>query len=286
MQIAALYQSVTQSIIHDLENGAPPWLKPWKNGNRGNDIMPVNAITGRQYHGINIPILWGQACDNGYAQPRWLTFKQAFDKKAAVRKGEKGTSVVFTKRLRVKDQETDEEKTLGMLKVYYVFNVAQIDGLPEPEDLAVAPAEMDPFIAAIGADIRHGGDEAMFVPSKDFILMPPIAAFKSVDHYRATLLHEAGHWSGHEKRLNRNLANRFGTKAYAAEELVAELTSAFLCAHLGIEGQLRHAGYIQNWITLLKSDDRAIFTAASKASQAADYLRAFSETIEEERDAA
>ena len=110
--------------------------------------------------------------------------------------------------------------------------------------------------------------------------MPPFGAFKTEAGYWATLCHEAGHWSGHESRLDRNLTGRFGTRAYAAEELVAELTSAFLCAHLGIIGQLRHAGYLSKWSELLRHDERAIFTAATKAQQAADFLRAFSENIE------
>jgi antirestriction protein ArdC len=122
----------------------------------------------------------------------------------------------------------------------------------------------------------------MYVPSLDTIVMPPAEAFRTVEHFYATELHELGHWTAHEKRLNRDLKNRFGSKAYAAEELVAELTAAFLCAHLGIQGELRHAGYIADWISLLKEDDRALFTAASKASQAAEFLRAFSEEISAE----
>jgi antirestriction protein ArdC len=168
-----------------------------------------------------------------------------------------------------------------MLRNYSVFNVDQIDGLPEqtvevvPEPERLANAES--FIAATGADIRHGGNEALYLPSRDYVRMPHLKAFERASHYYATLLHECGHWTAHEKRLNRDLKNRFGTRAYAAEELIAELTAAFLCAHLEIEGELRHAGYIDDWIGLLKEDDRAVFTAASKASRAADYLRSFSE---------
>ena len=133
------------------------------------------------------------------------------------------------------------------------------------------------FIAATKANIRTGGNEALYVPSRDYIRMPQLKAFENVSHYYATLLHECAHWTGHEKRLNRDLKNRFKTRAYAAEELIAELTAAFLCAHLDIQGELRHAGYIDDWISLLKEDDRAVFTAASKASQAANYLKSISE---------
>jgi antirestriction protein ArdC len=179
--------------------------------------------------------------------------------------------------------EDEERSIISMLRTYSVFNVAQIEGLPEPE--APKPVnvehEAQSFIKATSADIRHGGDRACFVPSKDFINLPEVWQFRDVDSYFATALHELGHWSGAKSRLDRDLSGRFRTRSYAAEELIAELAAAFLCAHLGIKGELRHAGYVQDWISLLKDDRRAIFTAASKASQAADYLRGFSERIEE-----
>lgn len=287
MKITAVYEAVTRSIIVELEQGAAPWVKPWKSGKR-TGILPANAITGRCYNGINIPILWHAADLHGYPTNSWLTFKQALEKGACVRKGEKGTQVVFTKRLSVKkDDATDEERQISMLRAFAVFNVAQVDGFDAP-DTTTAPAPppraADAFAAATGADIRHGGDKAYFVPSMDFIVLPDPEYFENVEHYHATKLHELVHWSGHESRLNRDLKNRFGTKAYAAEELVAELGAAFLCAHLGIEGQLRHAGYIDSWLLLLKEDNRAIFTAASKASYATDYLRSFSEPVGEQEE--
>lgn len=281
MKLANLYEQVTNKIIAELETGAVPWTRPWKYHRTGS-IMPQNFATGRPYSGINIPILWGEAIAKGYDRHRWLTFKQAQVLKATIRKGEHGTVVVFTKKLRV--GEEDETKLVSMLRTYSVFNVAQVDGLTEvlatPE---IPPPELDrmaavdAFVVATKAEVRMGGNQPMYVPSQDFIAMPALGQFRNANNYYATLLHEAGHWSGAETRLNRDLRNRFGTKAYAAEELVAELTAAFLCALLGIEGELRHAGYIVDWIQLLKEDDRAIFTAASKASQAADFLRAFSE---------
>jgi antirestriction protein ArdC len=174
------------------------------------------------------------------------------------------------------------------LKAYVVFNIAQIDGLPaveEPEPVDdVAAVEhrqtfADCFIATTGADLRTG-EMACFMPGLDVIELPPKHVFATPESYYATALHELGHWSGHASRLARDLTGRFGSRSYAAEELVAELTAAFLCAHLAIQGELRHAGYIQSWIELLRDDKRAIFTAASQASQAAGYLRAFSEEIE------
>jgi antirestriction protein ArdC len=280
MKIADLYQSVTADIIKDLEAGSAPWTKPWRNGNTGG-ILPMNAATKRSYNGINIPILWHAQITRGYKTASWMTYKQVSELGAQVRGGENSTHIVFTKQLNVKDKVTDEETKIGMLKAFSVFNVAQIDGLQPFEDIGQSEPEtrqdgVTAFIAATKADIRIGGDKACYVPTLDFICLPPEAAFKSREHFLATALHECGHWSGHKSRLDRDLKSRFNEKAYAAEELIAELTAAFLCAHLGITGELRHADYIASWISLLKEDDRAIFTASSRASQAADYLRAFS----------
>ena len=278
MRIANLYEQVTAKIVAELEAGAVPWTKPWRSSHSGS-VMPQNFVTRRPYSGINIPILWGAAIGAGYERHHWLTFKQAKALGAHVRKGEHGTIVVFTRTLSVGDE--DDRQTVSMLRTYSVFNVAQIDGLAdqelEPEPLDDGIARVETFVAATQADVRIGGSEAAYVPSRDYIKMPLLMAFQNASSFFATLLHECGHWAGHEKRLNRDLSHRFGTRAYAAEELIAELTSAFLCAHLGIEGELRHAGYIADWIALLSDDPRAIFTAASQASRAADYLRRFSE---------
>jgi antirestriction protein ArdC len=280
---------MTDRIVSELEAGAAPWVRPWKVSRaNGDSIMPQNAITKRGYRGINVCILWGQRADRGYEKNQWLTYKQAQAAGAQVRKGEKATEIVFTKKLNITDRETDEERQISMLRSFYVFKVGQIDGLPQSnaELVDIQPRDINQtvttFIKATSAQIRHGGNEAMFVPSLDYVQMPPFAAFKTEQGYYATHLHELGHWSGHASRLDRNLTGRFGTRSYAAEELIAELTSAFLCAHLDIEGELRHAGYIFRWIELLRHDSKAIFTAAAKAQQAADYLRAFSEPIGEE----
>jgi antirestriction protein ArdC len=272
-----IYDEVTKKIIADLEKGAVPWVKPWKGGNGG--IMPINAATRTGYSGINILILWATREERGYPTPEWMTFKQSCERGGRVRKGEKGTAVVFAKPLTFNEGEDDERK-IFMHKVFYVFNVAQIDGLSKEDvnETIILDDAASTFIAKIGADIRIGGDVAAFIPSQDFIKMPPVSAFKDVESYYATNFHELGHWSGHETRLKRELTTRFGTEAYAAEELVAELTSAFLCAELGVQGELRHAGYLDHWLKLLRSDPKAIFTASSKASQAAHYLRSFSST--------
>ena len=279
MKLANLYAQVTSKIVAELENGAVPWTKPWRNTAQVGSVMPHNAATNRPYSGINIPILWGAALGGGYDRHLWMTYKQATTAGAQVRGGEHGTIVVFTKKLKVGDNE--EDRLVSMLRTYTVFNVAQIDSLPDKEPVILSEVErihaVEAFVKATDAEIKTGGNQPMYVPSLDYIVMPPAGAFRTVEHFYATELHELGHWTAHEKRLNRDLKNRFGTKAYAAEELVAELTAAFLCAHLHIQGELRHAGYIADWIRLLKEDDRAVFTAASKASQAAEFLRAFSE---------
>jgi antirestriction protein ArdC len=219
----------------------------------------------------------------GYQALRYLTFKQALDCGGHVRKSERGTKVYFVKQLQVRDNADDDATRLvPMMREYTVFNVDQCDGLPDHvrigkpviarhtndrDDLA------DGFLQSTGADIREGHGEAFYVPSQDFISLPAFNAFRAADHFYNTAFHELTHWTGHKSRLDRDLRNRFGSNNYAAEELIAELGAAFLCAEFGFDGDLRHAGYIANWIALLKADKRAFFTAASRASKAADYLR-------------
>ena len=276
-----LYADVSARIIAELEQGAAPWVKPWAATAGAN--TPCNAVTNRPYSGCNVILLW-LARDRGWATPRFLTFKQATEAGGHVRKGEHGTKVIFVKQLQIREEEGEEIDTrlVPMLREYTVFNVAQCESLPDSvkagrpmrvrnpdtrDDLA------DEFLRSTGADIREGHGEAYFVPSQDFISMPAFQAFKGADQFYCTAFHELTHWSGHKSRLDRDLRNRFGSRQYAAEELVAELGAAFLCAEFGFDSDLRHAGYIATWIDLLKSDKRAFFTAANKASQAADYLR-------------
>jgi antirestriction protein ArdC len=197
-------------------------------------------------------------------------------RRACVRKGEKGTHIVFTTQLTKK--EDDEERRFSMLRTYNVFNVDQIDGLPDPKmpeelPVPVLHERAEALIKATNAQFKNGGDKACYVPSQDFIALPHQGFFIHQEAFYAVALHELGHWTGAKPRLDRDLNGRFGTKAYAAEELVAEMTAAFLCAHLALKGELRHASYISTWIELLKEDNRAIFTAASLASKAANYLR-------------
>jgi antirestriction protein ArdC len=274
-----LQQEVTARIIAELEAGAAPWIKPWSATPGAN--TPCNAVTNRPYSGCNVILLW-MARAAGYRTPRFLTFKQASELGGHVRKGERGTRVYFVKQLEVRD-DADEApaRLVPMMREYTVFNVDQCDGLPDSvtvgkpmrvrnpdarDDLA------DEFLRSTGADIREGHGEAYYVPSRDFISLPPFEAFKGADHFYGTIFHELTHWTAHKSRLDRDLKNRFGSRNYAGEELVAELGAAFLCAEFSFDGDLRHAGYIGHWIELLQADKRAFF-ACSRASKAADYLR-------------
>lgn len=279
MNIHELAERVTNSIIKDLEAGVASWTKPWKNG-RTSGILPHNGATNRAYNGINVIVLWSEREEKGYKTPNWMTYQQAKEIGGQVRKGEKSTTIVFTKKINIKDKETEEEKRIPMLKTYAVFNEDQIDGLPSQEPEILPPEKrierVEQFVEATKANIQIGGNKASYIPDLDLITMPHKHQFKSLEHFYATELHELGHWSGKKDRLDRDLSHRFGSQKYAAEELVAELTAAFLCAGLDIKGELKHAEYIASWIKLLKDDARAIFTASNKASQAAEYLKNFS----------
>jgi antirestriction protein ArdC len=276
-----IYAEVSARIIAELERRTAPWVKPWSVTPGQN--VPQNAVTNRPYSGCNVILLW-LARSRGWSTPRFLTFKQAREAGGNVRKGEHGTKVYFVKQLQFKGGEGEETETrlIPMLREYTVFNVDQCENLsdrvksgrpmrvrnPDTRDTLA-----DEFLRSTGADLREGQGEAYYVPSRDFISMPAFEAFQSAAHFYGTAFHEVGHWTGHKSRLDRDLRNRFGDRAYAAEELVAELCAAFLCAEFSFDGDLRHAGYIHHWIALLRSDRRAFFTAASKAQAAADYLR-------------
>ncbi|TGT57762.1 DUF1738 domain-containing protein [Mesorhizobium sp. M00.F.Ca.ET.170.01.1.1] len=291
---ASLYSEITDRIIADLERGSVPWVKPWGRA-KASLGLPKNAATGRSYSGINILILWGAVIERGYPGQNWLTFRQALSLGGNVRKGEHGTTIVHADRFIPKDEkerakaEDAEPQSVPFLKRFTVFNVAQCEGLPEhfygepeplPEREIIPQAEA--LMRASGADFRIGGDRAFYMPSADFIQLPPQPAFFDQINYYRTALHELGHWTGHPTRLARDFSGSFGTKAYAREELVAELTAAFTCSSLGIEPTVRHADYIASWLAVLREDNRTIFCAASLASKAADLLLAFNSNAEGE----
>jgi antirestriction protein ArdC len=276
------YAEVSARIIAELEAGAAPWTKPWSATSGAN--TPGNAVTNRPYSGCNVVLLW-MAQAAGYRTPRFLTFKQALKLGGNVRKGERGTKVYFVKQLQVRDERVDDNastRLIPMMREFTVFNVDQCEKLPDTINTGKPMRVRNPdtrdeladaFLCSTGADIREGHGEAYYLPSRDFISMPAFAGFKGADHFYSTAFHEVVHWTAHKSRLDRDLKNRFGSRNYAGEELVAELGAAFLCAEFGFDGDLRHAGYIAHWIELLKADKRAFFTACSQASKAADYLR-------------
>jgi antirestriction protein ArdC len=272
-----LYQLVTDRIVAALEAGTPPWVRPW---HAATDPVPMNAETRRLYRGVNFLTLAIEAQTRGYPRNCWLTYRQATALGAQVRKGEHGTPVVFWKLRTVNTKaEAEDQRVVPLLRCYTVFNTAQIDGLPRTmaQPLPSVPAWQSDdvaelLIATSGAEIRHGGSKAFYTPDNDYIQLPPQATFAHASGYYATTLHELVHWTGHRSRLDRRLGGRFGDEAYAAEELIAELGSAFLCAHCRVEGQLQHASYVSNWLRVLRSDKRAIFVAGTKAQNAADFL--------------
>lgn len=282
-----VYQKITDQIVAELEKGVRPWLKPWNAEHAAGRITRPLRGNGIPYQGINVLMLWSAAMEKGYAAPIWMTFKQAQEFKAHVRKGEEGSLVVYAdKIIRTEtDEHTGEEaeRAIPFMKGYTVFNVEQIDGLParfyakaEPRGETVQRiAHAEQFFAATGANVRQGGNMAYYSVGNDHVQMPPIEAFRDAESYYATLAHETTHWTRHPSRLHRDFGRkRFGDEGYAMEELVAELGSAFLSADLDLTPEVRddHAAYIASWIKVLKDDKRAIFSAASHAQRAADFL--------------
>lgn len=278
----SVYSEITNSIIAELENGAAPWVKAW-NGSTGADC---NAFTGRPYRGINRLILAMKGVQ--FTSNRWATFKQWSDAGGTIKKGSKGTHITFFKPVEREIVNTNGDKELSkaaILRTFVIFNADQVEGVSfdapvvqsEPERMA----DCEATIAATGATIRHGGDVACYVPSADIIRMPNIGDFDSQAHYYATAFHELTHWTGAKHRLDRDLSGKFGNPDYAFEELVAELGAAFMCADHQIDGDLRHAGYIQSWLKCLRENETAIFRAAALAEKAVGFLQA-SESVEEQ----
>jgi antirestriction protein ArdC len=289
-----LYQEITDKIIRQIEGGTIPWVQPWAGGPALS--MPTNASTSRGYSGINILLLWDALFARSYDRNKWLTFKQALALGGSVRKGEHGTTVVYADRFIPKkgqepsNGENDNPRSIPFLKRFTVFNIAQCDGLPieltgqlAPVSHALPIESAEALITASAAVFQRGGEQAFYHHGDDYIRVPEQESFfESINFYR-TVLHELTHWSGAKHRLNRDFTGRFGSEAYAREELVAEMGSAFLCASLGIVPTVRHADYIGNWLTILKNDSRAIVSAASHASKASDFLLAFTSTDQSTR---
>ena len=285
----SLYQEITDKIIAELEAGRAPWVQPWGMAAAKAPLaMPRNASTHRRYSGINVLILWGAVIERGFSNQSWLTFRQALGLGGNVRKGERGTTVVYADRFTPEDERRRAEQTgeepgaIPFLKRFTVFNTDQCEGLPEkiakvapPPPPGLIEPRAEALIAATGADFRIGGARAFYSPTHDFVQVPPPQAYFEPINWHRTACHELAHWVGHKSRLARDLSGSYGSKAYAREELIAEMAGAFVCASLGIVPTVRHADYLGSWLEVLREDDRAIVRAASAASKAADYLLAF-----------
>ena len=277
-----IYTEITQSIIEQLEQGAAPWIKPWK----ADSSADKNLVSQKPYQGINRLLLGMSSMVKGYSVPVWASYKQWESIGANVKKGEKGTKIVFYSPVTKQDKQTGDVEKYAVLKTYFVFNAAQVEGIDivpaetvTAEFTAVELAEQR--IIKTGAAISHGGDAAFYMPSADRIQLPNKSAFDSEANYYATAFHELAHWTGAKNRLDRDLdKGRFGNPAYAFEELVAEMSAAFLCSDYGIQGELRHAGYIGHWLKALREDSKAVFKAAALAQKAADYINMLDATAE------
>lgn len=280
-----IYETITSQIVAAIEEGAGSYRMPWHRS-RFDIASPSNAASGKVYRGVNILSLWLTAETRGYGSGQWATYQQWREAGAQVRKGEKATAVVFWNRLGEANGEENgcdlvtraEGRLAFMARSYSVFNADQVEGWTAPAVPQLSEAERianaESFFAAVPAQVEHGGNSAYYMPALDRVQMVPFGQFKRATDYYATLAHELTHWTGAKPRLDRDLSGRFGSEAYAIEELVAELGAAFVTGQLGLPSVPRtdHAPYIANWLKVLKGDSRAIFAAASKAQAAADYL--------------
>lgn len=267
-----IYKEITEKIIAAIEQGnLPPWVKPWSTL-AGESALPSNYHSKKEYRGGNILSLWASQQLSGYESNQWVTYKQAAETGLQVRKGEKGSHIIFWKFPKIKE---GEERKPPFARAFTVFNVEQCDGweppIIEPSEWA-RDSEIDDRVKEIGAEVIHKGGSAFYTPRHDKITMPDEGRFKGKEDYYATLLHELTHWTGHKTRLNRPFLNSFGSPDYAREELVAELGAAFLCAKYKLDGQLQHEQYIEGWLKNLKEDKKAIVRASSLAQLAADYI--------------
>ena len=283
-----LYQRITDTIIAQLEQGRVPWVQPWGDLPGAAAVgIPRNAQTERAYSGINVMLLWASGMEAGYPTQRWLTFRQALALGGCVRRGEKGTPVVYANRFTPEQERErasaagEEARSIAFLKQYTVFNAAQCDGLPEnlyvpppsPREDLIEP-RFHALMEASGVPIHMGGQRAFYRPADDAIVLPPPQSFFEPVNFHRTAAHELSHATGHPSRLARDFNGHFGSEGYAREELVAEISAAYVCASLGIVPTVRHADYIASWLDVLRSDPRAIVQAAGMASRSADWLLA------------
>ena len=274
-----IHAEITNQILAAMEQARTTGRRLWDS----QPSLPMNLATGKPYSGVNVLILWAAGLSHGYTSPYWLTYKQAADMGGQVKKGEHGTRCVFYKPWESTDTNKDTgetETTKGaILKAFTAFNLDQIDGIQAPakEDRPAFTAieDAERILQASPAVIHIGGTQACYIPGRDEIHLPSREAFINPEAFYSTAMHEMAHSTGHKSRLDRDFSGRFGTEAYAFEELIAEIGSAFLNADLGILGATLpdHADYLANWIRILKGDKKAITTAAAQASKAHGFIK-------------
>lgn len=268
--MSTVAEIVTNTIIKKMEEGQIPWLKPWTGGEA------VNYVTQKPYRGVNRWLL-----DGG----EYLTFKQIQELKGTIKKGAKSHIVVFYKSLDITDDETDEVKQIKLLRYYRVFSLADVEGIESKQtptekknfDIDECEKVVDDYITASGVTLKRiTSIRAYYNPVEDLIVIPSNEQFKSSEHRYATLFHEMAHSTGHINRLNRlTKTAHFGNEDYSREELVAELTSAMLCKHTGIDSaeiMINATGYLQGWLHALKNDANMLFVASAKAEKAFNYI--------------
>ncbi|KQZ99933.1 antirestriction protein ArdC [Mesorhizobium sp. Root157] len=297
-----IYARITEKIVEELEKGVRPWVQPWRASHVKGRITRPLRHNGEPYTGMNVLLLWSEAMANGYAAPIWMTFRQAGELGAHVRKGETSSTVIYASRFTKTEtdaQGSEIDRDIPFLKAYGVFNVEQIDGLPDHYYHQPAPVEdpieriehADTFFANTGSEIRHGGSQAFYSPASGHIQMPPFETFRDAASYIAVLAHEHVHWTADSRRVGRDLSRYAKDKSERArEELCAEIGSALLCADLGIVPELEprpdHASYVASWLRVLQGDKRAIFQAAAHAQRAVTFLHGLQLQVDHEREAA
>lgn len=287
---ADVYTRITQEIVAAIEGGAGTWRMPWHHDGAA-VTRPENVASAKRYRGVNVLALWIAAQAYGYAIGTWGTYRQWQAAGAQVRKGARGTTVVLWKQAasRADDDSDDGDARPGRMfaRAFTVFNVAQVDGF-EPAEVALLPetdrlVHADAFVAALGIPVEEGDFDAHYRIDLDRVFMPRFATFRDAPAQVGTLIHECAHATGAKHRLDRNFEERFKRDWLPIEEACAELTASFVLADLGIAHHPRpdHAAYVASWLRALRDDPRAIFTAASKAQQAADWMWAQQPQAEE-----
>ncbi len=283
-----IYQRITDLVIEQLEKGVKPWARPFVSPG----VLPMNLISKAPYRGINLFIL----SSLGFGSPYFLTFKQVKRLGGTVIKGESSTPIVFWKFLTKKDKEQDSEKIIDkipLLRYYNVFNLEQTTGIDPKYVPNLTLREHNPILEADcliegyldAPKIIHTGEEPYYQPYDDKVVMPPAENFKNEFLYYSVLFHELGHSTGHESRLNRELWNNFGSHKYSFEELVAEMTAAYLCGTCGFIASTidNTAAYLDSWSSALSNNPNWLVQAAGKAQKAADYIQGITPEFEERR---